>query len=104
MRSFLVEGYVAGREPAQLEALARRADRVAAESRAVRYLGSLVIPEDEVCFHVFEAPSLAALVQASSRAALAHDRVVETVLLRQGRDEAEFDDLRRPSQREGGSG
>ena len=81
VRSFLVEGYQATRGNAELEELARRIAVVAAESESIRYLGSLVLLEDDVCLHVFEAPSAAALVEASKRAQLPHERVVETVWL-----------------------
>lgn len=84
MRSFLVEGYQATGGNADLEELARRTDAVAAASESIRYLGSLVLLEEEVCLHVFEAPSVAALVEASMRAQLQHDRVVETVWLEPG--------------------
>jgi hypothetical protein len=78
--AFLVEGYLATKNPAELEAVAGRARAVEA-GEAIRYLGSLFLADDEICFHVFEAPSFAALLNASERAGLAHDRVVETVWL-----------------------
>lgn len=79
VRSFLVETYVGQPELGRLEALARKAEAVAALSPAIRYLGSLVLTEDEVCLHVFEAPSLEAIVEASDHEDLARDRVVETI-------------------------
>jgi hypothetical protein len=76
--TFLVEGYLPTATGGELETLARRAHALEA-AEAIRYLGSLVLSEDEVCFHIFEAPSVAALVEASERAELGHDRVVETI-------------------------
>jgi len=40
---------------------------------------STFLPEDEVCLHVFEAPSLQAAGEVSRRAAIAYDRIVEAV-------------------------
>jgi hypothetical protein len=81
----VVEGYLATPTPVELETLARRAYAVETVE-GIRYLGSLVLPEDEVCFHVFEAPSVAALLEASERAELAHERLVETVWIPAPRD------------------
>ena len=40
---------------------------------------SSFLPDDEVCLHLFEAPSADAVSEAMRRAALAVDRIVETV-------------------------
>ncbi|MGH3104296.1 MAG: hypothetical protein ACRDN6_09405 [Gaiellaceae bacterium] len=88
VRSFLVEAYLRTCEAAELEALGRQASAVAAGSQAIRYLGSLVLLKDEVCFHVFEAPSLDAIVDASEREELASDRIVETIWIAPGGLEA----------------
>jgi hypothetical protein len=79
VRSFVVEGYLGRHETATLEALVGQAAAVAERSAWIRHLGSLVLPDDEICLHVFEAPSLAMLAGASSAAELAHERIVETV-------------------------
>lgn len=78
MPNFLVEGYLATPNRAELEALARKATALE-EVEAIRYLGSLVLPEDEICFHLFEASSVASLLEASELAELEHERVVETI-------------------------
>lgn len=49
------------------------------EGLAVRYLGSIVIPGDETCFHVFEAPSAEAVREVSRRAAIRFERIVPVV-------------------------
>lgn len=77
MPSYLVEGYLTASGKARLAALARRAHALEA-GEGIRHLGSLVLLEDEICFHIFEAPSAAALVEASRRAGLEYDRIVET--------------------------
>lgn len=81
-RSFLVEVYA----PCNRESLADTVARARAAARAmtlegtrVRYRGSITIPEDETCFHLFEGPSAEAVSEASRRAALEHARVVEAV-------------------------
>lgn len=78
MRSFLVESYLATRDPYELETLIRRAHAIE-KARVIRHLGSLVLLEDEICFHVFEAPSAAVLLAASEQAELPCDRVAETI-------------------------
>jgi hypothetical protein len=78
VRSFLVESYLATREPSELETLVRRAHAIE-KPRVIRHLASLVLIEDEVCFHVFEAPSAAALQAATEQAGLPCERVTETV-------------------------
>ena len=43
---------------------------------AVRYVRSIVIPGDETCFHVFEAPSAEAVREVARRAAIRFERIV----------------------------
>lgn len=56
-----------------------RLARALEAGKEIRHVGSLVLLEDEICFHIFEAPSAPSLVDAIERAELEHDRVVETV-------------------------
>lgn len=77
VRSFLLEEYLA--PAASLDALAERAEAIELEHGPVRYLGSIFLPLDEVCLHLFEAPSSRALTAASDRCELAYERVVETI-------------------------
>ena len=81
MTSFLVETYTpAGAVLAEIEARARRA---AAELQqagsSVRYLRSILVPDDETCFHLFVASSVEAVRAASERAGLSPQRIVEAV-------------------------
>ena len=74
---------MAGASPDVLAAAVERA-RIAAvqlahEGSPVRYVRSILIPGDEMCFHVFEGPSAEAVGEASRRAALDYDRIVEAV-------------------------
>ena len=65
MRSYLVEGYLARASQRDLSSLAARAraaaSEVTAEGAPVRYVRSLLVPEDDVCFHVFEGASAEAV-------------------------------------------
>lgn len=78
MPNFLVESYLAATNRAQFGELAHLA-RAVESSKGIRHLGSLVLLEDEICFHVFEAPSVDALAGASELVGLAHDRIVEAI-------------------------
>jgi hypothetical protein len=80
VRRFLVEVY-APRSAAvsELEAAARSAAEAPPSRRArVRYLDSVFVPEDETCFHLFEACSAEDVCRAATRAGLRCQRVVET--------------------------
>lgn len=80
MASFLVEAYTAAADVAGLEARARAAaEELAQAGRAVRYVRSIFVPEDETCFHLFEAASVEAVREASDRARLSPQRIVETI-------------------------
>ncbi len=69
MRRFLVEVYAPG--ASRLADLAASA-RAAADG--MEYVRSIFVPEDEVCFHVFEGDSVEALSGAFAGA-----RIVEAV-------------------------
>ena len=83
MPSYLVESYLARSHGTDLNDLAARArqaaEALAQEGKNVRYLRSSFLPEDEVCLHWFEAPSAALVDEATQRAALVCDRIVEAV-------------------------
>jgi hypothetical protein len=79
---FLVEAYVSGSADAleQARKSARDAAELAArEGVAVRYLQTTLVPADETCLHLFEAPSVAVMEAVAARAGLACDRVVEAL-------------------------
>jgi hypothetical protein len=81
-RTYLVECYEPGIAPAQVESAGARALTASAalrdEGRNVEYVGAIVVPEDEVVFHVFAAECVAAVRAASVRASVAYERVVES--------------------------
>jgi hypothetical protein len=81
MATYLVEAYTPGRGAMDdAERRARRAaDDVSHGGSPVRYLRAIFVPEDEICFHIFEAPSAEAVRQATDDAALDPQRIVEAI-------------------------
>jgi hypothetical protein len=79
--SYLLELYQPRARPLSSAADdARRVEAVAAlAGRELRYVRTLFVAEDETCFHVFEAPTREAVVDAASRAGLEDARVTEAV-------------------------
>jgi hypothetical protein len=82
-RTYLLECYKPGLERADVESATNRALAASAElrveGRKVEYVGAILVPEDEVVFHVFAAECAAAVREASIRASLEYERVVESV-------------------------
>jgi len=78
---YLVEAYAPLQEQEGLGRIVGRAQAAAAEMQrdgvSVRYLRPILLPEDEVCLHLFEAPSADAVTEASRRAELRYERIVE---------------------------
>jgi hypothetical protein len=81
--SYLVETYLARGRAGERAARERRAASAAAEltkgTSRVRFERSIYVPEDEICFFVFDAPSGRDAVLAAARAELDSIRVVEVV-------------------------
>jgi hypothetical protein len=80
---FLVEVFAPRLGVGDLAAAEERA-RAAATSvsrrnAAVRYLHATYVPEDETCFHVFEAPSAELVAQASALAGFGGGRIVQAL-------------------------
>jgi hypothetical protein len=82
-RTYLVECYAPGIEQPAVEAAAGRARAAAAGLRAsggaIEYLGAWLVASDEVVFHSFRADDLEIVRAASTSAALAFERIVESV-------------------------
>ena len=78
----MVERYLAGVTPAQLnetsERLAAAAGELAALGVDVRYLGSTFVPEEESCFCRFESDDAEAVRRVCERARVPFARIVET--------------------------
>ena len=83
MQSYLVEVYLPRSRAHEARAMGRRA-RAAAEALAhdgvpIRYVRTTYLPDDETCFHVFEAASADVVEEAGRRAELGRVRVVPVV-------------------------
>jgi hypothetical protein len=83
VQSYLAEAYVARPHANELRAHERRARAAAKELRQqgtpVRFVRSIFLPADEICFYVFEAVTAEAVGAACERAALRFERVLEAV-------------------------
>jgi hypothetical protein len=94
MPSYLVETYLARGHAGEREARERRARTAAQEltreRTRVRFERSIHVPEDELCFFVFDAPSGSDAALVAQRAGLDPLRVVEAV---SSEDERERDEL-----------
>jgi hypothetical protein len=81
--SYLVETYLARGRTGERAARDRRARSAAEEltkgTSRVRFERSIYVPEDEICFFLFDAPSGRDAVLAAARAELDSIRVVEVV-------------------------
>jgi hypothetical protein len=82
---YLAERYV----PAHLRrAIADDVNRVrAAGTDGVQLLQTLYVPDDEVCFHLFESESVELVEQASRAAGFEVQRVLRVVSLAEGERE-----------------
>jgi hypothetical protein len=81
--TYQVEAYMPRSQAEDARAAGWRARAAAEElSRdgiAIRYIRTTFLPDDETCFHVFEAESTDAVEEASSRAGLGRARVVVAI-------------------------
>jgi hypothetical protein len=79
--SYLVETYLSRARAGELTACERRArsaaDELTREQRSVRFERSIHIPEDEICFFVFEAATGGDAALVAERARLNPIRIVE---------------------------
>jgi hypothetical protein len=80
---YLVEVFVTRSRAREAGAAGRRArtaaEALSREGTSVRYLRTTYLPDDETCFHVFEADSAAAVEEVSRRARLGRVRVVTAI-------------------------
>jgi hypothetical protein len=83
MAEFLVEFYLSrtDREAAAAGADSARlaAGELTRRGTPVRYLSSIFVPEDETCFHLYEAISADAIREVAQRAELSFERVLEAI-------------------------
>ena len=83
MPSYLVETFLARSRAGERGACERRARSAAQEltdrGTPVRFDSSIHVPEDEICFFVFEAPSGPDAARVAQQAGLEPFRVVEAI-------------------------
>jgi hypothetical protein len=81
--SYLVETYLARGRAGERAARERRARSAAEEltkgTSRVRFDRSIYVPEDEICFFVFDGPSSRDVALVAQRAELEPTRVVEAL-------------------------
>ncbi len=79
----MVERYLPGITREQVMAAAVRAKAtttlVTEEGTPVRFLRSILVPEEEAVFCLFEGPDLEAVKQANERAEIPFDRILEAL-------------------------
>jgi hypothetical protein len=85
--SYLVETYLAKSSTGERTDRERRARSVAEEltrrGTRVRFDGAIHVPEDEICFYVFDASSGTVAACAAERAGLDAVRIVEAIASRE---------------------
>jgi len=83
MPRYLAELYLSHEESDRLREAANRArtaaDDLSRDGAAIRYLRALFLGEDETCFHLYEADTAELVREASSRAQIPIERIVETI-------------------------
>jgi len=83
MPTYVVERYLPALPPAELRAdTAREREAMAHASSdvaGVKYLRSMYLREDELCFSFVEAPSVDAVREAYERAGLPFERITEAI-------------------------
>ena len=83
MPSYLVETYLARSQAGERAARERRARSAAQElmdeTISVLFEHSIYVPEDEICFFVFDAPSSREAALVAQRSGLDPIRVVEAI-------------------------
>jgi len=94
LRTFIVECYSPGIDRESVEEDGVRATSVAAEMRrdgiAVRYLHAMFMSADEVVFHVFLADDARSVDEASRRAGVRFERIVESIALSPSRSTSDL--------------
>ena len=81
MPTYLVERYVPRAASGQLAEIVRTAQAAAGQAGEspppIRYLAVTLVPGDELCYCLFEAPTIEAIQQAHDLAQIPCERIVE---------------------------
>lgn len=79
MQTYLVEAYMPRSHGPEARAAGRRAraaaEQLSREGTAISYIRTTFLPDDETCFHLFDAVSANAVEEVSRRASLGRTRV-----------------------------
>jgi Nickel responsive protein SCO4226-like len=90
---YVLELYLPRLGAGALPEAAARADsaseQLCREGTPVRFLRSIFLPGDEICFLVFEGPSDEAVAEAARRAEIAFERVLPAEVAPDGSEESE---------------
>jgi hypothetical protein len=85
---YVVERYLPGVPSSELQraldGLRAATREMREEGTPVRYLGSMIVPDDESCFCQFEGPSQSAVAEASRRAGIAFARILPVISVAPG--------------------
>ena len=83
MHQYLVELYLPRCDEAALANAAARAriasEQMVSEGKRVRYLRTIFVPQDEICFHLYEAQAADLIDEASLRPQITYERIVRAV-------------------------
>jgi hypothetical protein len=83
MPSYLLEAFLprgnAGDRRAREQAASSVVEALTRDGTPVRFGGSIYVPEDEICFFSFDAPSIGDVERIAERAGLRLLRVVEAI-------------------------
>ncbi|HEY7936215.1 MAG TPA: hypothetical protein VID26_03710 [Candidatus Limnocylindrales bacterium] len=94
LRTFMVECYAPGIQAIDVAADGDRAQAAAEamrrDGRRIEYVRGLLIPLDEVVFHLFRAQDAGLVREAVSRAAVTCERIVESIVVETGSDARRF--------------
>jgi hypothetical protein len=91
--SYLVELYLPRSQAHEARAAGLRARtaavELAAEGAVVRYVRTTFLPDDETCFHLFEASSAGSVEEVCRRAGLSRIRIVSAIEAPTGASDAQ---------------
>ena len=83
MARYLAELYLSKTGSDGLREAAARArsaaEELSREGTAVRYVRALLLADDEMCFHLYEAATAESVLEATRRAGISVERVVEAI-------------------------
>jgi hypothetical protein len=79
VQTFVVERYLPALTPDGVQAQAQREAGVQSSPPGVRHLRTTYLCDDELCFSLFEAPSIEVLRRANELSGMPYERITEVV-------------------------